>query len=103
MSLALQTLRRANSGSLSSDCFEDLLAQGGQLVDIRSPAEFRHGALPGALNLPLDALAYDSDQLDRQEPVILYGATAGVQCSRAARLLAGRGFSRIYHLSAAGR
>lgn len=58
MSLALQTLRRASSGSLSPDCFEDLLAQGGQLVDIRSPAEFRHGALPGALNLPLDALVW---------------------------------------------
>ena len=99
MNLALQMLRRANGGSLSPDCFNNLLSRGGQLVDIRSPADFRRGALPGALNLPLDALAYDYGQLDKQEPVILYGATEGVQCSRAAFLLAGRGFSRIYHLS----
>lgn len=99
MSLALQTLRRANDEGLSPDHFRDLLAQGGQLVDIRSPADFRRGALPGALNLPLDALSYDYGQLDKRGPVILYGAKQGVQCSRAARLLAGRGFSRIYHLS----
>ena len=99
MSLALQTLRCANSEALSLDHFPHLLAQGGQLVDIRPPADFRRGALPGALNLPLDALSYDFDQLDKQEPVILYGAAQGVQCSRAAHLLAGRGFSRIYHLS----
>jgi rhodanese-related sulfurtransferase len=99
MNLALQTLLRANDASLSPELFKDLLAHGGQLVDIRSPADFRRGALPGALNLPLDALVYDYDHLDKQGPVILYGATEGVQCSRAAHLLAGRGFSRIYHLS----
>ena len=99
MSLGLQMLRRANGESLSFDRFRELLAQGGQLVDIRAPADFRRGALPGAFNLPLDALSYDFGQLDKQEPVILYGATEGVQCSRAAHLLAGRGFSRIYHLS----
>jgi len=99
MSLALHMLQRANVESLSPDLFNNLLAHGGQLVDIRSPDDFRRGALPGALNLPLDALAYDYGQLDKQEPVILYGTTEGVQCSRAAHLLAGRGFSRIYHLS----
>lgn len=99
MNLALQMLLLANDESVSPDHFNNLLAQGGQLVDIRSPADFRRGALPGALNLPLNALVYDSAQLDKQEPVILYGSTEGVQCSRAAHLLAGRGFSRIYHLS----
>jgi len=99
VNLALQMLSLANGESVSPDHFNNLLAQGGQLVDIRSPADFQRGALPGALNLPLNALAYDSGQLDKQEPVILYGATEGVLCSRAAHLLAGRGFSRIYHLS----
>lgn len=99
MNLALQALSRANSESLSLEFCKNLLAHGGQLVDIRSPADFRRGALPGALNLPLNALVYDSGLLNRQRPVILYGATQGVHCSRAARLLAGRGFARIYHLA----
>jgi rhodanese-related sulfurtransferase len=80
---------------------EALLASGGQLVDVRSPADFRRDSLPGALNLPLDSLCYEHHQLNSRRPVIVYGASE-VRSVRAARLLAGKGFSRIYHL-AAGR
>jgi rhodanese-related sulfurtransferase len=97
MSLATHTLRLASREALSSESAKHLLANGGQLVDVRSPADFNRGTLPGALNLPVDALTYDSRQLDKHEPVILYG-THEVACVRAARLLAGQGFSRIYHL-----
>jgi rhodanese-related sulfurtransferase len=83
--------------SLDGPHFEDLLARGGQLVDMRSPEDFRHGAMPGALNLPLDALSRDYDYLDKRDPVILCGKTP-VLCERAAFLLARRGFSRIYYL-----
>ena len=100
MSLALRTLQRAGRGSLTARNAEYLLATGGQLVDVRSPDDFRRGALPGARNLPLDALAYDCDYLDKTEPVILYGSQ-DVACARAAGLLAGKGFKRIYHLAGA--
>ena len=83
--------------SLDGPRFLDLLACGGQLVDVRSPEDFRHAAIPGALNLPLDALSWDHDYLDKHDPVILCG-NGPVMCERAAFLLAGRGFSRIYHL-----
>ena len=97
MSLGIQTVSRATAGTLSTENAEYLLANGGQLVDVRSPADFNRGALPGALNLPVDALTHDSRQLDKHEPVILYGMHE-VACVRAARLLAGQGFLRIYHL-----
>lgn len=100
MNLATNTLRLAGRETLSSDSARSLLASGGQLVDIRSPAEFNRDALPGALNLPLDAFSYDFRYLDKREPVILCGMQ-GVACVRAARLLAGKGFSRIYHLQIA--
>lgn len=98
MKLALRTLILAGGEVLPVQTARKLLAEGGQLVDIRPPAEFRRGTLPGALNLPADALGYDAGHLNRREPVILYGATP-VACVRAARLLAGQGFSRIYHLA----
>jgi rhodanese-related sulfurtransferase len=98
MSLAVRTLLLAGRESLTARHAEDLLAIGGQLVDVRSPDDFKRGALPGARNLPFDALVYDYAQLDKSEPVILYGSQA-VVCARAARLLAGKGFSHIYHLA----
>ena len=99
MILAMQTVCRATAGSLAPGHVEDLLANGGQLVDVRSPADFRRDSLPGALNLPVDSLCYEHHQLNSRRPVIVYGASE-VRSVRAARLLAGKGFSRIYHLAA---
>ena len=97
MSLAIQTLLRASRESLSPVHARNLLAAGGQLVDVRSPADFQRNALPGAMNLPMDAISWKHRSLNRRRPVILCGGT-GVHCQQAAQLLAGRGFSNIYHL-----
>ena len=99
MSLGIQTVSRATAGTLSTENAEYLLANGGQLVDVRSPADFRQQRLPGALNFPIDSLCYEHKRLNSQRPVIVYGASE-VRSVRAARLLAGKGFSRIYHLAA---
>ncbi len=98
MNLVMHTLSLASNGTLTAGYVGYLLAGGGQLVDIRSPADFLRDALPGALNLPVDALSYDFTHLDKHEPVIVYGMHP-VACVRAARLLAGQGFSRIYHFA----
>ena len=98
MNLAVQTAIRASKGALSSDHARDLLACGGQLVDVRSPADFSRGALPGALNIPVETLSYEHRLLSREQPVIVCGASE-FRSSRAARLLAGKGFSRIYRLA----
>ena len=98
MSLAIQTVCRGTAGTLTDERAELLLANGGQLVDVRSPEDFNRCALPGALNLPIDALCYEHRRLNAERPVILYG-NSEVRSARAARLLAGKGFLRIYHLS----
>ena len=100
MKLVLHTLQLAGRESLTAGYAQNLLASGGQLVDIRSPDDFQRGTLPGARNLPLDALSRDYHHLDKSAAVILYG-TRDVACARAARLLAGKGFRRIYHLAEA--
>ena len=97
--LAIQTVCHATSEALSPEYAEDLLASGGQLVDVRSPADFSQQRLPEALNFPIDSLCYEHIRLNSQRPVIVYGASQ-VRSARAARLLAGKGFSRIYHLAA---
>jgi rhodanese-related sulfurtransferase len=96
MMLAPQPELQVADCSLDGRCFHALLARGGQLVDVRSPEDFRHSTVPGALNLPLDALSWDYAYLDKRDPVILCG-NSPVLCERAAFLLAGRGFSRIYY------
>jgi len=98
MNPVIRTNSRVIEASLSSDSAAQLLATGGQLVDVRSPADFVRNALPGALNVPVAALSWKYRYLNRQRPVILYSDN-GYHCQHAARLLAGEGFSNIYQLA----
>ena len=87
----------AGEDTLSRADATRLLANGGQLLDVRSPEESGRDAMPGALNLPVDALCYEYRRLNKRRPVILY-CSSRFHCSRIANLLAGEGFVDIYHL-----
>ena len=98
MNPQMQRPRLPGEETLSRADATRLLAGGGQLLDVRSPEESRRDTLPGALNLPADALCYAYRRLNKRRPVILY-CTSHVHCGRIASLLAGEGFADIYHLS----
>jgi rhodanese-related sulfurtransferase len=98
MNPEVQRLRFPAEESLSRADATRLLAVGGQLLDVRSPEEYGREVMPGALNLPADALCYEYRRLNKRRPVILF-CTSHFNCSRIASLLAGEGFSDIYHLS----
>jgi rhodanese-related sulfurtransferase len=91
-------LRLVSEETLSRADASRLLAGGGQLLDVRLPGECGRDVMPGALNLPADALCYEYRRLNKRRPVILY-CTSHYHCTRIASLLAGEGFSDIYHLS----
>ncbi|MFH8346154.1 rhodanese-like domain-containing protein [Streptomyces sp. NPDC018045] len=65
-----------------------------QLIDVRNPAEYEAGALPGARNLPLAALATSCATLDPDRPVVLY-CRSGSRSVIAAALLEARGFRDV--------
>ena len=94
----LQRPRFAGEESLSRADATRLLAHGGQLLAVHAIEEPARKSMPGALNLPLDTLCYEYRRLNKRRPVILY-CTSHVHCGRIASLLAGEGFSDIYHLS----
>ncbi len=43
-----------------------------QVVDVREPAEYGAGHIPGAINIPLRTLTQHLDQIERDRPVVLY-------------------------------
>ncbi len=74
-----------------------LLANGAQLVDVRSSAEFARGALPNAINLPLQAIMSADQVISRDKAVILYCVT-GARSSTAKTYLSQMGFDEVYDL-----
>lgn len=73
---------------------------GALLVDVRTPNEFSHGHIPGAMNIDWysPAFAWRIAELDTAKPVFLY-CKAGGRSSEAAVYIRSRGFGSVTELS----
>lgn len=67
-------------------------------LDVRTRAEFAFGAIPGAINIPLDELRGRIDELPRNKDIHVYCAI-GLRGYLALKILTGHGFTRVTNLS----
>jgi phage shock protein E len=74
---------------------------GATLIDVRSPEEFRDGSYPGALNIPVQAIAANLGSISKEKPVILFCAS-GARSSVAARVLKSAGFKDVLNAGGLG-
>jgi rhodanese-related sulfurtransferase len=81
---------------VSADAVESRLP-GTLLLDVREPAEYARGHVPGAVNLPQCDLASRLDDLPRDRPLWLV-CQAGLRSRRAAQFLKQMGFERVAHV-----
>lgn len=80
-----------------------LIAEGARLVDVRDVSEFELGSLPGAENLPLEAIGDEAEALaSANTPLILF-CQGGGRSRMAASLLARRGVTQLHDLGAMER
>ncbi|MGB5258986.1 MAG: rhodanese-like domain-containing protein [Gammaproteobacteria bacterium] len=77
------------------------LDNGAQLVDVRTPQEYASGALPGAINLPVQYVAGAHRHLDPQRPVLVY-CRSGQRSEMARMILASLGFADVLNLGSYG-
>jgi glyoxylase-like metal-dependent hydrolase (beta-lactamase superfamily II) len=68
-----------------------------QVVDVRRPAEYVSGHVPGAVNLPLDRLEAEAQRLDPSRPTIVICA-GGYRSSAGTGLLRRAGFTDLYNV-----
>ena len=64
------------------------------IIDVREPAEYLAGHLPGAVNIPMGQLPARLDELDRGVPVYVVCAS-GNRSSAMVEVLAAAGFDAI--------
>ena len=74
---------------------KEKIAAGARLVDVRTPAEFRDGSYPGAVNIPLGSLPARLHELEpKSAPIVLFCAS-GARSAQGARVLKQAGFSDV--------
>ena len=70
---------------------KELMKNGAQIIDVRTPSEFAAGHLKGAINLPLQTLGNNLSKIKKDKPVITCCAS-GMRSSAAKRMLKSNGF-----------
>lgn len=74
-----------------------LAAGGTQLIDVRTPEEFKAGHVAGAKLIPVSELASRAAEIDRGKPTILM-CRSGNRSGQAYRVLTSLGFTKVSHL-----
>ncbi len=85
-------------GVVDGAAARDLVRAGARVVDVRTPAEFAEGHVPGALNVPFDEIARRAGEVGPPgAPVVLY-CRSGRRSAIAAETLRGLGYTKVYDL-----
>lgn len=81
------------------DCSKvrELISNGGQLIDVRTPFEFKQGAIKGAVNLPIDSLQNSIAGIDKNRPVMLYCRT-GARSGMVKEYLRSLGYENVFNI-----
>jgi phage shock protein E len=80
---------------VAGNSIKEKIAAGAKIVDVRTPAEFKDGAYPGAINIPLALLPLKMKELEpRSTPIVLYCAS-GARSGQGMRFLKQNGFTDV--------
>ncbi len=76
--------------------FGELVAQGAQIIDVRTPEEFKAGHIKGSVNIPVNALQKQLAKLKKDKPIITC-CRSGVRSASAKNILQSNGFEVVHN------
>lgn len=80
---------------MAGNSIKEKIAAGAKIVDVRTPAEFKDEAYPGAVNIPLALLPLKMKELEpKSTPIVLYCAS-GARSGQGMRFLRQNGFTDV--------
>jgi phage shock protein E len=80
---------------MAGNSVKEKIAAGARIVDVRTPGEFKDGAYPGAINIPISVLPVRMNELSpKDKPIVLYCAS-GARSGQGLRLLKQAGFTDV--------
>ena len=71
--------------------FNQLLEDGGYIVDVRTPGEFNSGNIKGSTNIPLDQIKSNIKEIERLNKAVIFCCASGVRSGQATSIAKARG------------
>ena len=91
----LSFIKKLFGGGTSID-FAQLVKNGAQIIDVRTPGEYQGGHIKGSKNIPLQVLTSKTTTLDKTKPIITCCAS-GMRSASAKSVLLKNGFTEVYN------
>ncbi|MFM7726049.1 MAG: rhodanese-like domain-containing protein [Flavobacteriales bacterium] len=76
--------------------YKDLVKNGAQIIDVRTPGEFKSGHIRGAVNIPLQTISSQMSRIKKDKPVITCCAS-GMRSASAKSILKSNGFDEVHN------
>lgn len=73
-----------------------LAQKGAQIIDVRTPGEFKSGHIKGAVNIPLQTLSDQLSKIRKDKPVITCCAS-GMRSASAKAILKSNGYTEVHN------
>lgn len=67
--------------------FKKIVSEGALILDVRTPAEYKAGHIPGAVNIPVDQLPKMTGELKKKNKKIITCCRSGMRSNLAAKEL----------------
>lgn len=77
--------------------FNELLKEGGIIVDVRTKAEYASGHIKGSKNIPLQTLNTNPNLLKAKEKPVITCCATGMRSASAKSLLQSKGFTNVHN------
>lgn len=76
--------------------YQNLLTRGAQIIDVRSPGEYKAGHIEGSVNIPLQTISTQLSRIRKDKPVITCCAS-GMRSGSAKSILSANGYPEVYN------
>ena len=76
--------------------YQELVKSGAQIIDVRTPAEYKSGHIRGSVNIPLQTISSQLGRIKKDKPVITCCAS-GMRSASAKSILKSNGFEDVHN------
>lgn len=77
--------------------YSEMIKNGGIILDVRSPGEFKSGHIKGSRNIPLNSLPANLKKLKNKEQPIITCCASGMRSASAKSILQSNGYTNVYN------